>query len=94
MSLNKYQFNYNKFGEIEDYEEYKKCVLMYLVDTDTNNTHNFCDKCDNLIRTIFYQTHINSSPNCIKKIKPTLKKPKNINLTIQKDNCITKIDFS
>jgi hypothetical protein len=94
MSLNKYQFNYNKFGEIEDYEEYKKCVLMYLVDTDTTNTHKFCDKCDNLIRTIFYQTHINSSPNCIKKIKPTLKKPKNINLTIQKDNCITKIDFS
>jgi hypothetical protein len=94
MSVNKYQFNYNKYGEIEDYEEYKKCVLMYLVDSETNKTHNFCDKCNSLIRGIFLQTHLNSSPNCVKKEKPTLKKPKNINLTIQKDSCITKIDFS
>lgn len=94
MSLNKYQFNYNQYGEIEDYEEYKKCVLLYLVDSETQTNHIFCPKCEELIRKIFLEAHLNSSPNCIKKIKPTLKKPKNINIHIQKDNCITKLDFS
>tara|TARA_Y100000004_G_scaffold163631_1_gene193161 strand:+ start:6973 stop:7257 length:285 start_codon:yes stop_codon:yes gene_type:complete len=94
MSLNKYQFNYNQYGEIEDYEDYKKCVLLYLVDSETQSNHSFCPKCEELVRSIFLDNHLSSSKNCIKKLKPTLKKPKKIELTIKKDNCITQLDFS
>lgn len=92
--LNKYQFNYNIYGEVIDDEEYKKLYLMYLIDSETNYLHNFCPKCDELIRNIYLDSHINSSSNCIINRRKILKKPKCIKVNIEKNDCKTKIEFN
>ena len=94
MSL-KYKFNYNLYGEVIDDEEYKKLYIMYLIDPETQKTHSFCPKCDELIRNIFMESHQSVSTNCITNRRRVLKKPKNINInSININNCKTTISFN